>query len=153
MKTPKAKKAKTPRKARKGAAVTEADLPKRVLKGSIVPNVYKAAMAEHKDTNGSKLALVLKEATTMLVDDSGEDSEGGKRAVLDVEALKAIAKKNGIDFAPYAHLNNGQKRMNVGNKLRGLINDGVTVDIAGTKLSGASAVKSKTAGIATAKAE
>lgn len=131
-----AKKSKA-RKPRKGAKVTEADIPDRVESGSIVPKAYKAAMAEHKDTNGSKLALVLKEATTT-VNDEG-------RAVLDVEALWKIATANGIDHKPYKDLNNGQKRMNIGNKLRGLVADGETVNIAGTKLSGDGAIKSKTA--------
>ena len=34
-----------------------------------------------------------------------------------------IAKANDIDLSAYAHLNAGQKRMNLGNKLRGMMRE------------------------------
>lgn len=129
-----AKKAKTARKGK--AAKTsqgEAKHP-RVLKGTIVPTAYKAAYSEHDDTCGDRVALALKDATTKVVDN---------RSVLDVDALWAIAKANGVDYSRYVGLNNGQKRMNVGNKLRGLIRDGGTVKIAGKTFTGDSAIKAK----------
>jgi hypothetical protein len=125
-KTKTTRKAKTP----KGASKKHP----RVLKGTVVPVAYKAAYAEHNDTCGDRVALALKDATTKVVEN---------RSVLDVDALRKIAKDNGIDFAPYEHLNNGQKRMNVGNKLRGLVRDGEPVKIAGKTFEGAAAIKAK----------
>ncbi len=108
-----------PRKAKAVKAKGKAKKAKAAR--SIVPARFKAAYADHDDTNGSKLAMALKEATTT------ENKEG--RACLDVEALFRIAKANGIDPKPYAKMNNGQKRMNIGNKLRGLALAGETVKI------------------------
>lgn len=39
-------------------------------------------------------------------------------------ALLDFAENHGIDVAKYAHLNNGQKRMNVGNRIRALVKKG-----------------------------
>ena len=119
---PRAAKAKVETKAKKAKhkpstiKSTEANLAK-----SIVPVKFKTLYAEHNDTNGSPLSLALKEATTTTNEDG--------REALDVKALAAIAKAHGIDFKVYEHLNNGQKRMNVGNKLRGLVKAGKTVTI------------------------
>lgn len=141
-KTAKARKAKTP-KAPKGKALGEGILP-RVIKGTIVPLRYKAAYAEHNDTCGDRVALALKEATQMVVDDlDNPDNPSGKRTVLDVKALWAIAKANGVDYSKYERLNNGQKRMNVGNKLRGMVRDGIPVKIAGKTYEGNAAIKAK----------
>lgn len=102
---------------------------------SLVPVRYKQAYAEHNDTNGSALSLALKKATTTT------NSDG--REVLDIPALKAIAKAHGIDFSKYEDLNNGQKRMNVGNRLRGLVKAGKPVTIGGKAFKTDAAVASK----------
>lgn len=143
-----AKTTKTARKASKAKA-SKAKAPKsegilpRVLKGTIVPLRYKAAYAEHNDTCGDRVALALKEATQKVVADTSEDGQGGTRTVLDVDALWAIAKANGVDYSKYKDMNNGQKRMNVGNKLRGMVRDGLSVKIAGKTYEGAAAIKAK----------
>lgn len=47
----------------------------------------------------------------------------------DLAALTAFANSVGVDTDKYAALNNGQRRMNVGNRLRHLIKKGeVTID-------------------------
>ncbi len=86
---------------------------------SIVPSKFKALYAEHNDTNGAPLNLALKSYTTV------KNADG--RDALGIDLLKEVAAANGIDFTRYAHLNNGQMRMNVGNKLAGLIKAGKTV--------------------------
>lgn len=109
--TPKPKKAKS----------VKAKAAKTKKSRSIVPARFKQAYAKHDDTNGSALAVALKEHTTT------ENKDG--RECLDVAALLAVARANKIDPKPYASMNNGQKRMNIGNKLRGLILAGETVKI------------------------
>lgn len=42
----------------------------------------------------------------------------------DLNALLDFAENHGIDVAKYAHLNNGQKRMNVGNRIRAIVKKG-----------------------------
>lgn len=123
-----AKKAKGKNAARKVKAKATGN------KRSIVPLRFKQAYGEHNDTNGSKLSLALKKQTTTENDDG--------RECLDVDALRAVAKANGIEFKPYEKLNNGQKRMNVGNKLRGLVASGVTVTIGSQKFANAASIKS-----------
>lgn len=123
--TPKAKKAAGKAKATKAAKAKDADAPKNPR--SIVPVRFKEAYAKTNDTCGSKLALALKQATT------AENKDG--RECLDVDALKAIAKANNVDFSKYEKLNNGQKRMNVGNKLAGLVKNGTTVTIGKQKFA------------------
>jgi hypothetical protein len=91
---------------------------------SIVPMKFKARYAKNAGTCGDDMALELKAATTT--------RNADKREVLDTEALWAIAKANGLDVAKYVDLNNGQKRMNVGNKLRGLLAAGTDV-VVGTR--------------------
>lgn len=100
------------------AAVAEAQSDNR---RSIVPKKFKAIYAAHDGTNGDKLAAALKLATTTKNEDG--------RECLDEPALAKIAKENGVDYAAYKHLNNGQKRMNVGNKLRGMLKGGERVQI------------------------
>lgn len=124
---------KTPR-ARKTAPKAAPKAPEqqehpRVLKGTVVPVKYKVAYAAHDGTCGDNMALYLKDKTTKL-------DHTGKVHVLDVDALWAIARENGIDGeAKYGHVNNGQKRMNIGNLLRGLIRNGVTVSIQGKRFA------------------
>lgn len=140
---PRASKPKTPEKKAKATKATKPHKPSTIVRTdanpakSIVPSKFKAAYAAHNDTNGSPLSLALKKATTMTNDEG--------RETLDVKALKAIAKAHGIDFTPYEGLNNGQKRMNVGNKLRGLVKAGKPVTIGGKAFKSESAVKAAVA--------
>jgi len=55
-------------------------------------------------------------------------------AGVELEALIKFAKANGVDTDKYAHLNNGQKRMNIGNRLRNLVKKGEVELAALTKL-------------------
>lgn len=91
------------------------------VRRSIVPMKFKERYSKHGGTCGDDMAMELKAATTT--------RNADKREVLDVEALWAIAKSNKIDVAKYLDLNNGQKRMNVGNKLRGRLAAGADVVI------------------------
>ena len=135
-KTPKAPKAAKPVKEPKAAPVEAKPLstpttaapalnpdgtPIEKVKRSIVPMKFKERYKSHGGTCGDDMALELKAATTT--------RNADKREVLDVKALWAIAKLNGIDVAKYVDLNNGQKRMNVGNKLRGKLAAGEDVVI------------------------
>lgn len=88
---------------------------------SIVPVRFKAKYAEHNDSNGDRVALALKTATTT------KNADG--RTAVDLEALAKIAADNGIDMAAYAKLNVGMKRMNVGNRLRGMLKNEKPVTI------------------------
>ncbi|TKD51535.1 hypothetical protein [Sphingomonas baiyangensis] len=45
----------------------------------------------------------------------------GRDGLLDLGLLAAVAAEFGVDAAKYAHLNAGQQRMNVGNRLRRLV--------------------------------
>lgn len=42
----------------------------------------------------------------------------------DLDALTEFANANGVDTDKYAHLNNGQRRMNIGNRLRNMVKKG-----------------------------
>lgn len=92
---------------------------------SIVPAKFKERYAKNNGTCGDDMAKELKAATTMLNSD--------KRETLDVEALKRVAAQNGLgetlDGYIAKKLNNGQLRMNVGNKLRGLLKAGTDVTV------------------------
>lgn len=94
---------------------------------SIVPSKFKAMYAEHNDTNGAKLNMALKAYTTT------KNAEG--RDALDLDLLREVATTNGIDFSRYEEHNNGQKRMNVGNRLAGLVKAGKTVVIGKQKFA------------------
>ena len=58
-------------------------------------------------------------------------------------AIQKVAEDNGLGakFASYAHLNTGQRRMNVGNLLRGIVSKGGTVVIGGAKINDPEAAK------------
>lgn len=129
-KAPKATKAAKPAKAKK-AAKAEIDEDDEEVTGprSIVPARFKAKYAEHDGSNGDKIALAFKSYTTT------KNADG--RDCLDEAKLAEVAKANGIDMSRYAKMNNGQKRMNVGNRLRGMLKQGTTVTIGGIKFADA----------------
>lgn len=121
-----AKQAKTP-KPKKGKVVAAAHKPSTVEateqnpQKSLVPVRFKAKYAATGDSCGDRVAAALKKATTT------KNADG--RDACDVAALKAIAEQNGIDFSAYAKLNVGQQRMNVGNRLRGMLKNEQAVTI------------------------
>jgi hypothetical protein len=51
----------------------------------------------------------------------------GKKSVLSLALLIEWAEENGIDMSRYAHLNNGQKKMNSVNVARGMLRKGVDI--------------------------
>lgn len=102
-------------------AVGEDGQPLTKVSRSIVPMKFKARYAKNNGVCGDDVSLELKAATTT--------RNADKREVLDVEVLWEIALANNIDVAKYRDLNNGQKRMNVGNKLRGLLAAGTDIII------------------------
>ena len=87
---------------------------------SIVPPKYKTIYALHDGTNGDTVAVALKALET-------PNADG--RPTLGWDTIQEVAKANGIDVSAYAKLNNGQKRMNLGNKLRGMVKAGKPVQI------------------------
>lgn len=120
-KAPAKPKATKPAKAE--AAPADGEQP--AVKRSIVPKSFKDKYAKHGGTCGDDMALELKAATTT--------QNADKRDCLDLEALRAIASQNGLDGVLDGYiakaLNNGQLRMNIGNKLRGLLKAGTDVTI------------------------
>lgn len=62
-----------------------------------------------ENTRNSPFNLWLRERAT--------DSTG----VLDLDRLRDVASEYGIDASKYAHLNPGQQRMNIGNRLRAVV--------------------------------
>ena len=58
-------------------------------------------------------------------------------------AIKKVAEDNGLGdkFKSYARLNPGQRRMNIGNLLRGIVSKGGSVVIGGAKVSDPAAAK------------
>lgn len=79
---------------------------------SIVPPKYKTRYAAHGGTNGDNIAAALKALET-------PNAVG--RPTLGLDTMKDVAAKNGIVFERYEKLNPGQQRMNLGNKLRGMV--------------------------------
>lgn len=103
--------------------VPEGEQPK--VRRSIVPGKFKDKYKAHGGSCGDDMALELKAATTT--------RNADKREVLDIPALKVIAAANGLDGVLDGYiakaLNNGQLRMNIGNRLRGLLKAGTDVTI------------------------
>lgn len=126
----KAKAAKTPKA---GKVVKAAHKPSTVEatdqnpQKSLVPVRFKAKYSGTGDSCGDRMALALKKATTT------KNADG--RDACDVDALRKIAEANGIDFSAYAKLNVGQQRMNVGNRLRGMVKNEKTVVIGTQKFA------------------
>lgn len=80
---------------------------------SIVPVAFKTKYAAHDGSNGDRISAALKSACETR-DDNG-------RVSTSLTALAEIAKANGIDMKGYKDLNPGMQRMNVGNRLRGML--------------------------------
>ena len=95
---------------------------------SIVPEVYRRKYTELKAVGGSgqdnndNFAQWMREKFFKVVISNNKEV-----VVLDVDALNAFAAENGIDGTRWSHLNNGQKRMNVGNACRTLIKKGFRI--------------------------
>lgn len=89
--------------------------------GNIVPKKYRDryGAAQH---NGDEMALSLKDFVTV------EDPETKKKGCSPV-ALQEVADANGVDLGRWDHLNIGQRRMNLGNVLRGMLNRGERVQV------------------------
>jgi hypothetical protein len=97
---------------------------------SIVPVAFKKVYAANNDTCGRPLNVTLKDYTTT------KNADG--RDALDLDRLQEVALANGFDAkALYGHLNRGQQRMNVGNRLAGLVKQGKTVVIGKRKFANA----------------
>lgn len=94
---------------------------------SIVPVRFKQAYAEHDGTNGDKVAYAVTAAITTTNDDG--------RTVLSDKLLRDLAEANGIDYSKYAHLNMGQRSMNVRNRLRGILKSGKTITVGKAKFA------------------
>lgn len=54
-------------------------------------------------------------------------TDEGKKSKLILEKLVAWCSENGIDISRWAHLNNGQKKMNAVNVARGMLRKGVDI--------------------------
>lgn len=125
-------KGKKARKAKKAKGAGD-EGGKKASRRSIVPARFKERYAKHDDSCGDRVAAALKKATTT------QDSEG--RDKCDLKALKEIATANGVWNPKYASLNAGQQRMNVGNRLRGMIKNDETVTIGSTRYGQSGLVK------------
>lgn len=103
------------------AAANNVEIKSKVIKGSVVPAHYKKDYGPTQSCN-DEVAAFMKSATT---------DEKGKA---DREALKRIARANGIDFARWDHLNVGMFRMNLSNVLRGKLKRNEQITIGDHKL-------------------
>lgn len=90
--------------------------------GNIVPEKYRKKYGTPQHC-GDEMALVFKDTVTVSVDGKDECSEA---------ELIRIADQNGVDIGRWAHLNKGQRRMNLGNVLRGRLKRGERVEIGST---------------------
>ena len=103
------------------------------------------AMAITKDQRASYQQTDFRTAGKGKVVNSG-DAVANALAPLAVEgdaAIKKVADDNGLSdkFKSYARLNPGQRRMNIGNLLRGIVSKGGSVVIGGAKVSDPAAAK------------
>lgn len=113
-------KAKTAPKAKGKTKAKKADKDEKPSLARTI-STYRDRYRETGDSCGDDMAEFLKEATTVKNKDGDE--------VLDLKALRTIAKENGIDASKYGHLNPGHQRMIIGNILRGMITKGENVKI------------------------
>ena len=118
-----------PEKKAKAAKPAPAKEEKKAAPRSIVPAKFKKLYAEHDGSNGDKIAAAFKSYTTTTNEDG--------RECMDEDKLMEVARANKIDVKAYAKMNNGQKRMNVGNRLRGMLKQGETVTIGSLKFADA----------------
>lgn len=88
--------------------------------GNIVPIKYRLRYGSEQHC-GDQMAQVLKQAVT------AQDAEG--KDFCSEPVLIQIADQNGVDYTKWAHLNIGQRRMNLGNVLRGKLNRGQEVRV------------------------
>lgn len=66
---------------------------------------------------------------------NGDDIAIALKSVL-FEQLPDVAKKNGLDFTKWSHLNKGMQRMNLGNSLRSMWKSGEDVKIGAITVTG-----------------
>ncbi len=100
-------------------------------KGSVVKAAYKKKYQPHHATCGDAFVAALRAATV------NEDE------AVDVQKLGVVARANGLSLKPWLHLKNkdgginvGMIRMNLGNRLRGMVRQGKDVDIGGAVFKG-----------------
>lgn len=102
------------------------------LSGSIVRHRFKARYAEqgHPDNCGDGVAAALRAAVI-------EEDEDGREFCSD-KLMAKVARDNGHaeTYKRWAHLNPGQRRMNLGNVLRGLQRRGEDIVIDGQTFAG-----------------
>lgn len=115
--------------AAKGAAIAKAATPApaapaepaaEATNKSIINSKYRG---KYKEPDWLGVQINAACAKTHEVTTKGKDGAETTRTVhdgIDAEKLFALAEENGIDPAPYAAMNAGQQRMNIGNKLRSL---------------------------------
>lgn len=92
----------------------------QVIKGSIVNPKYKKQYGSGQN-NGDDIAVEL-QFYCVVKDDKGRERTSEVM-------LRQVCEVNEIDFSRYEHLNIGQQRMNVGNRLRGRLKKGKPVKI------------------------
>jgi len=90
-------------------------------RGNVVPARFKAIYAKNGGNNGDEVAKAL--------------------GALDLAQLTKLAEAKGlIQKGQYAHLNKGMQRMNIGNRIRGLVNrspaTAIAIEIAGIAFRG-----------------
>ena len=95
----------------------EDEEPKR--SGSVVREKYKEQYEPFDDSCGDEYAAAF--AAAIKTD----------KGTVDMAMLASIAAQNGVDFSRWDHLNPGQRRMNLGNVLRGMVRRGEVIRIAG----------------------
>lgn len=96
-------------------------------KGNVIEPQYRPA---YKVSNGCGDNIQKELAAEFLVD----DPETGNPS-LDLKRFKAWAKGYDVWQLKYDNLNPGMQRMNVGNRVRGLIRNGAVVKVGNTKLT------------------
>lgn len=101
--------------------------PPTVQKGNVIKPQYRPA---YKVSNGCGDNIQKELAAEFLV-----EHPETKEPVLDVKRFKAWAKGYDVWQPKYESLNPGMQRMNVGNRIRGLIRNGATVKVGSTVLT------------------
>jgi len=108
------------------AAIEAADEAGVKLPRSVVPPKFKKLYQATDNTCGDALAFTLKKYTTGLNEDG--------RETMDISKLREVADVNGVEVVGK---NPGLMRMNVSNRLRGLVKHGKTVIIGKSKFANA----------------